>query len=394
MALNVIQQDGSTSVLNVVGWSYSSGNLLVSLRLPDSEEFQLNYPLPIVQETETFSDYQTFLFKNRHGSREDQYFPLEINGQRRAVVFPIKIFKDPSNLPSPADDPFAYRFLYIAFQHLVTGVSGENKQVNVDVLRQSAPLNIEDFYDEETVVFIYFDHTGVSPTIDIEKLYPSLFLNGYVPLLRTEDYNEIERLSVPIAQTPLYNKTFGETLKLDGAGSLMAEPFINQMMGSILKRNQPALIRFVLLYQVIEYLINKLAVEHYFSNEPDQTIIAALLGSNAPPISFKEIGENMKVINGMLDKSIAGSEKDRINQLLATKCKLELSHLPSIVPVTVALIPGFSGTTIRDYLYQVRNKIVHSYHTLMAMHPNLEELIEDFNVVFEQLIANVAIKYP
>src|SRR5690606_34679196 len=126
-------------------------------------------------------------------------------------------------------------------------------------LLQLDDVRITDFFDEETVVFLYHDGSNTFPD-DLVKYYPSLFKYGYVPLHTEKEFSEIEMIQLPYHDQPLYNNNIFDTLKLRECNSaIIKERFIDQIFSSTLKYSFTPLSRFILLYQVIELLIDRIA---------------------------------------------------------------------------------------------------------------------------------------
>ena len=124
MSLNSIDKStGDILPLPLTGWTNDGVNTIGILHDDKNDNFYIvTYPLPIVQPSEDYANYQIFLLKNRFGSRDDDIFELNINNKRKGVIFPLKNYLDQSNLPLPTEDAFLYRFLYIAFYHLLEAI--------------------------------------------------------------------------------------------------------------------------------------------------------------------------------------------------------------------------------------------------------------------------------
>lgn len=100
MALRFANIHGDISFLPISNWVAKDG--IISTSINNSVgNFTINYPLPIVQDTEDYSTCKIYLFKNRFQSKEDHCYNVSIEKKRKGVIFPIKIYSNPSVLPSP-----------------------------------------------------------------------------------------------------------------------------------------------------------------------------------------------------------------------------------------------------------------------------------------------------
>ncbi|SCW44540.1 hypothetical protein [Mucilaginibacter sp. NFR10] len=388
MPLNAVDTNGIGYPLVVNAWTASGGKLSANLyESVNNGNYPIDYPLPIVNEVEAFADYQIFIFKNRFGSKEDQYFRIQVDDKRSGIIFPIKVYSDSSNLPTVVDDEFLYRFLYIAFYNLLHEVNVISNNVDLDELNNlDRGLKIEDFYDDETVVLIYFN-PGVH--FDVVQVLPSLFKYGYVSISKKSDYRNIEILVLPVSDTPFAAFATSSWLKLYNVKSnLMAEPFVRQLFESTLKLALTPLVRFILLYQIVELLINRVGLEYYTNRNPNDADLATLLTANVSLTIFRDLLTNVDVIKNKMNDAVLKSEEARMRELFDNRCGLTKSDHPNIEVTAIGLISTLTGTSITDFLYPIRNKIVHSYHHLSTTHPNIDNLLAVYNRQFEFLMAD------
>lgn len=360
--------------------------------------FIIKYPLPIIEHREDFSSCKIFLFKNRFGSKEDSCFNIEIDNKRKGIIFPISIFSNSDILPSVGetkDSDFFYRFLHISFYHLLNGELVFNKKNEVNNLFDTNSLKIEDFYDDETVVLLYHDTKDKLAAFDPQMYYPQLFKLGYAPIIKDADFSEIEILNIALNDTLLYSYSLFDSVKLKNIGNgLTQEKYISQLFESTLKAAIPPLSRFILLYQVIELLIDKIAIEYFKNKAPFNSKMSALMINTMSATSFRSVMDNLTLINKDINASIDIKKEDsRINKLFNEKCKLEISDFPKLESLSKRLLPEKNCETLTDYIYALRNKIVHDYHNLSGQFTDIDRMLRDLNIEFEKLIIEVIIKY-
>jgi hypothetical protein len=396
MPVKAIDSNSNLYPLVVTSWNPSDHKLSTTLlESVNDVEYPISYPLSIVNETENFSDYHIYILKNRFGSREDQYFRLQIDGQRLGIIFPIKVYSDPSQLPLLADDEFLYRFLYIAYYHLLYQLSAESRNMDFNELTSlGRDLKIEDFYDDEVVILLYHDPKDPTVAFELHKVYPSLFKHGYVVVSKETDYLEIEMLSVLFSTGPLGFLKTTDWLKLESVkNDLMSEPFVLQLFESTLKYALTPLVRFILLYQVIELLINRIGLEFYKTKNPNDSELAILLSDNLAVSTFRDLLTNVKRIKNKFDETMMSSEESRIRELLDNRCKLYKSDYAEFETMALLLISTLAGSGITDFLYPIRNKIIHGYHSLTILHADIDHLLNDYNRQFEILVSDIILSY-
>jgi len=355
----------------------------------------LDYPFPLSQEKEEYSSSQIFLFKNRFYSREDHCYNITLGDERCGIIFPLKIFDNTNQLPTPGTDKstlFLYRFFHIAFYHLFNDESLPSNSIGFEKL-VSNELRVTDFYDEETVVFLLHDPKKIIP--NIKNIYPSMFKYGYVPILSTLDFSEILMINLEPKNNPFYNLNFLDSISVKSS-TIISENFIEQIFSSILKFHLNPLSKFILLYQVIELLIDRIAYEYYQKNILSISSISISLDEVNKAQSFRRINSKLKVVQKKLETSIENikTEEKRINILINERCKLQLINYNLFTSLAQNVIGNtVHCSTLPEFIYQLRNKIVHDYHNLTSEHTNIETTMNNLNLEFEKVISDIIINY-
>lgn len=359
-----------------------------------NEIFDIIYPLPLIQKSETYSESKIFLFKNKFGNKEDQHYSIILDENRIGKIFPIKVFSNPGQLPEPGEDPFLYRFLHIAFYHLLDGTHIPERKMSYQQLSGlGSTLSIEHLYDEETVVLLYHNPKDKKFEFDIYSLLAPLLKLGYVPITEPRDFADIEQINATADKSPLYNLLPGDNLNFKTPkNELWRQIYIQQVLTSFVKYPTPPLIKFILLYQVIELLIDKIAVEDFLENNPFDASMSVKMINTKSAASFRDILENVSAIQTRLN-SISKKENARINVLFDGRSKLKISDYPLLTDQCTRIIGNLGIETVSDHIYQLRNKVVHAYHKLAVEVPNIDDLLSQFNLSFELLIADILIKF-
>lgn len=397
MSLKLIGNNGDISDITLNDWKVNKSNANGTLSNIDIGDLTINYPLPIISKSENYDSCKVFLFKNKFKSKEDHGFQITIDDSRKGVIFPIKIYSNKSVLPAPGaskDSDFLLRFLHIGFYHLLKAHEIISNPIKFDDISKITNLKIEDFYDDETVVYLY--HEDNLADLKIFRYYPSFLKFGYVPIIKATDYNEIEVINIKTSKHPLY--TFGllDVLEIKNPNSnLVDEKYINQLFTSILKNKLNSTARFLLLYQVIELLIDKIALEHFLSKHPYDLDTYYMIFETRTAKSYRDVYDNINEIQKKVQKTIDPIKEEfkRINKLINEKAKLEINDYVRFVEISKKIIGNRSCSTLPDYIYQLRNKIIHDFHNLSNSHDNIDDLLGEANIEFEKIISDVIINY-
>jgi len=380
-------------------WEVVANKASAFLKDSNSEtEFELPYPLTIVDDVEDYKSCKVYLFKNRFFSREDHYFNIASNNNRLGVIFPLKIYYESSQLPAydlSKTTAFLYRFLHIAFYNLIMDDNLPSKTVDIGSLRFD-DVKITDFYDDETVVLLYHDGSSSFPD-DLVKYYPSLFKYGYVPIHDEKEFKKIEMIQLSYHDQPLYDNNIFDTLQLrECNSSIIKERFIDQIFSSTLKFSLTPLSRFILLYQVIELLIDRIAYQSYQSNFLPISTLAIKLDTVNKATSYRDIYSRLQELRNKLDSSVdkVKSEEKRIALLLNDICNLNAISYPNFVSLSQSVIgPNRACSALHEYVYQLRNRIVHDYHNLSLESFDIDDEMTRLNIEFEKIISDVIISY-
>ena len=394
MPLEIILPSGQTTPITLTKWD-SKNNRAIGTLSDNENSYEIEYPLPIIQDIEDFNSCKIFLFKNRYGSKEDQLFELYINSDRRGIIFPIKVFSHPSFLPNPNDNKFIFRFLFIAYYHLLNETIINKGIESKNLLDPSNNLKIEDFYDDETIVMLYHNSDEPIPNIDIRRYYPSLFKFGYVPITIKSDFDEIKTFNILQTKSPLYSYSFYSALKIVKTRSkIYREKYINQIFEQNFKYHLTPLSRFILLYQIIELLIDKIAVEYYHSKKISKKKTNKLIKIADKAPSFRDVYDSIKSVETIINSSIGEikNEEKRIN-ILFNICKLSEINYQDFINFSKLILNKKSCKNLTEYVYLLRNNVIHNYHNLSSNHSNIDELLFELNLEFEKIICDIIIEY-
>lgn len=399
MALEIQDIRGEKSYLHLKSLQFDHGKAQAILQSNELESnFIIDYPLPVIKTDEKYSESKIFLFKNKFGTKEDQFYKIQIEGDRKGIIFPLKNYSDSTTLPKhdgSNSSNFIYRFLLIAFYHLLDCKGFPSRILNHEKITE-ANLKIEDFYDNETIVFLYHDSTNNLAGANLNPVYPSLLKNGFVPILIKSDFEEVEVVDLVYDKHPLYGKPFLDNLNLKKISpKLINEKYILQFFSTIIKLKLSSIARFILLYQVIELLIDKIALEYYQNNKPFNSAMTILMISADKSSSYRDTYDYLSEIQTKISSATEKikTEISRIRILVSEKSKLDISNFKTFAIASDLLIASEKCKNLPDYIYALRNKIIHDYHNLSIQHVDIDDLLSDINIEFERVICSLLISY-
>lgn len=398
MSLQLINNQNELIPINLIDWNVDDDSAGGTLHIPDIDaKYPIQYPLPIIQKTENYASCKIFLFKNRFKSKEDHCFQVSINGNRKGMIFPIKIYSNTSFIPIPGNskvEDFFLRFLHIAYYHLLNSIDVISNPISFKNINELDELKIEHFYDDETVIYLY--HEDKTTNLDIFRFYPSLLKFGYVPIIKASDYLDIEMLVTQSSKHPLYSFNQLSEISIKNVKSeLITEKYIYHLFKSILKTKLTPAARFLILYQVIELLIDKIAKEYFLNDHPFDIDTYYKIFETRTANSYREIYDNIYDIQKKIQKSTEKIKEEikRISILIGEKAKLDIDNYSYFISISKKIIGEKKCTTLSDYIYQLRNKIIHDFHNLINSYEDIDELLIEVNIEFEKIVADIIIEY-
>lgn len=364
----------------------------------------------------SYQNYSIHLFKKRTGVADKDFFQVcyQENSKCFAFLFPIKIFSELGKLDfiqnvlevsnvsdleqkisawsSSTDSKektkaFIYKHtLYTAFRLLLEHSFCKETKIS----DSSEDCEITNFFDEETYILLSLNSQISKFSIKIEDLFANLYASSFMPVLNSKDFNSIHIENTP---TPSSTNTFSKITLNPISPAIAREVYIQELFENILKTKLHALVRFHLLYQVIEFLMNDIGMKDYNTKIAATNVeLSGFIGTFSTNV-YHDAKEKSKDIKNTFPKE--KSEKELIHELIKTKLGFTIPNYPELSTAIEAI--QSSGITddnlLGEKVYFVRNLIVHGYHRLKSSINNIDGLVEKVNEEFEKLIVKIVIKY-
>ncbi len=372
MALFFSQLNDGDFEVGRLRFSRQSKTFIAKDKLSDSEiEFQ--YPLePDDKYKTTENNFDLYLFHKDNFAAND-IFQVKVQNMRIGWLFPIQALL--SSQHDYADNEHFFPYSYNAYRILL-----KNKE-NLPYSKQehSAQVSLEDIYGENTIIFIIYRkylraYEKAFTSFNIEDYLLFFCQYGYT-FLSPANFNSLYSLKQPnIIAKPFPSKV----IELQAVSEYLSDDksYLNSLIQGLIKLEKHPLVKFHLLYSVVELFISKI-----FESEFKSSVRSFLEAGN-----FYDAKERLAKLT---------NEKDRINKLLSTKCPglnhIILQELQDTCNSFLSFVfsPQIFRKPTGEALYKVRSTI---FHNLRLMPNGYEVELEKVLSCFEALIFDISIK--
>lgn len=309
------------------------------------------------------SDFDVQLLIHPFLNKESNVFVLEsnLNSTRETVgyIFPVSVLDSDSFEPKrPADN----NYLFVAYKVLLE---------RLNEIKSSADSLAKCF--EENICVCILNRRTIGQNRGIWDCIHSLRKYGYSYFIANNNYKEVEGYTIDKYKELIH----GSKIHVDFfIPSMYSDPIIDGIIRALPKADN-LVYRFILLYQIIEFLISK---------SVSKSINDAISAYKASPsCSENDFLENINHI-----RKERGVIKEIFNtcNISSTDCNnsfnLHCKHLYDLAKVVPNPKDGES------LFYSFRNFMVHSYRHL---NPYKDELADTI-FYFEQVVLTIVEKYP
>lgn len=327
-------------------------------------------------------DYSLFILKSWVLDKENDIFQVfdkefykEPNRVRLGWIFPIQALL--SNEHQYADNKHFLKYAYVAFLKLL---KNQEEYITFNPLFSKITNNykLTDFYGEDIIILVLCN----SPlqkidNFQVDNYITSLYSYGYYFCQPIENLKEID------TRSDSENPTGKNLILQKNSSCLQKEDYVYRLFKDLLKNEEHHLVRFYLLYQVIELIIQivferKILEEiKNFNNNPDKNI--------------RKLKEKIDNIS---------TEKKRVSILINDDVKINNPNLLISCNELIKLFNDDDSNEKDDIskkqdlggaLYDVRCLIVHQFRKL----PDkiLEEKLREINKEFENIVIKIILDY-
>lgn len=311
-------------------------------------EVRIMYPLK-VDNRYTKDDYEMYFFFNKKFAENDIFQVYEHdNKSRLGWAFPLQsLLSDSHNY---AENPHFLPYAFVAFEKLLRAEVHNLNEVSA-VFRVDGHYSLSDFFNSDETIVMIFDRKLTRKIVDFD-------LYNYIPCLYSKGYywspgeyrRSLERGDDALR---LNIRSISQSVK--------SEDFVIQLFKELLVYEKHHLVKFYLLYQVIELLIEKI-----FNKE-----LASVLND------LSSQSKTLFQVKDKLDK--LSNEKKRISRLFTVYTSTNGSK-SILMESCNRLLTKLSRKTLEnsaESLYSVRNLFVHEYRSIPSTEVQLIEVIND-----------------
>jgi len=339
----------------------------------DENGFLINvsYIPKLGDEEYDISNYFVFLFENNHLNAENDVFQLydKDKDERIGWIFPISTLE--SNENDFSNNEHLNRYKLVVYKSILS--NSFDFRVNINEI--NTEMSLSQIYGDDTIICVLSKDKISEDNFNIFLYYPNFAIYGYFE--KNDNKLIVEYPNSLIVdkfrnKKKLYiKKTQSNILQLD---------FVQKLYRNYLKTLDHHLIRFHLLYQIIEYFITE-----KFSTEFDELLTKynnKEFTKNNFLEKINEIRNERKNIRKIFD-NINFQPNSFENQV---KIDLERNIKDFLRNFEIE-----EKNHIGDLIYNTRNIITHNYREIKD--ENLD-LLSQISYYFEILINEVIIKSP
>ncbi|TWT00593.1 hypothetical protein [Planomicrobium sp. CPCC 101079] len=333
------------------------GNIILNELGNEENEIEVKNPLNLIDGVNVFP-CETFIFYNKNFSESNIYQVYEKEERIRVGwIFPLQALISKEH--KYAENVYFLNYAYMALFNFFVKEGNTDKSLTPN-FREDGIYTIEDFYDVENIQVLILSSMSLNKVSEfcIEDYYLDLYRKGYY-LKKYDGEKEVVQAD--------------ETIKISKiSADMKSDPYPVHLFTDVLIAETHLLVRFHLLYQVIELIIDKI-----FNKELKSILVG--LGAGEKKLSqikdeFNELSKENNRIKKLFtehisNNSLKSSLKDECNKLLLSNGRDG---------------KGDSGLS----LYGVRNLIVHDYRSIS---PTDYELIKEINYLFEEVVIDILI---
>lgn len=349
-------------------------NLFIAKNNLTEEILEFKYPLDRDDKFNTKeTDFEIYLF-HKDNFAANEIYQLKINTKRLGWIIPIQALLTSEHDYATNEHFFPYS--YNAYRILLKNKI--NLPYNKNITKNEVTL--ESIYGENTIIFIayrkYIKEIKTNFNIDfkIEDYLLFFYQYGYT-FLSPSNFSSLYDLKLP----NFIAKPFpGKQVELERISEDLKDdkPYLNSLIQGLIKLEKHPLVKFHLLYSVIELFISKIFDSEFKSS----------LQSFLNTTDFYDSKEKLNKL---------ANEKDRIKKLFSNKCP-NLNHVllqelqdASNSFLSFVFAPQIFKKKTGEAIYKVRSTI---FHNLRVIPNGYETQLSNVLAKLEAIILDISLK--
>ncbi|MFP5111607.1 hypothetical protein ACSU64_04385 [Bacillaceae bacterium C204] len=355
-----VKKNNELSVkFNKVEFDESNSQYKLSGGSSDNQtQIKFEYVLPIHRSGNS-SAYELYIFHKKNAAENDIYQIYEKSIEKRiGWVFPIQALNSIEH--SYADNQFFLNYAFVAYEKLLKGEFIGEADIKEPLLDQSISYSLYNFYEDDIILFV------ISKAA-IEELGGFNFAD-YIPWLYKCGYYYLPKIE------ERYEKYDARFNVKKVSNEIKDEKYIHYLFKEILTKEQHHIVKFHLLYQVIELLIEK--IFHKEFKEMIQGVSSGEMSFFKLKDEIGTIAKEKQRIQKLFDNYINGSFQSK--NILGDKCNDLLR-----------VLNREESSASYEALYSVRNILVHENRKVMSK--ECVDIICSINDNFEDVIIDILV---
>lgn len=321
------------------------------------ESISIAYPFDAVDKSFENKDMMIFFFHNTYLQSENDVFQVYINNNRIGWIFPLQSIITEEN--DFSQNSYFNKYKYVTYKEILKNNSSYKNFTPVS----DNLYKLDDFFPDDIIILC----------VSVEKLSDDFSIENYLPSLCNFGYyiqNDNPYInSINNNKLPLFAEYKGKSkLKIEPSKVNIEEHFfIKNLYINHLKRIDDTTLKFFLLYQVVEYLIEKefnikfdKALEDYNNSRIDKN-------------NFREkLNSYSKERNLIKSFTTDFSLPEKLSIDLSRDLRLMLDEL----------LPDYDKSDIGDLIYDLRNILIHRYRDIDILD---KEKLNLFDLITNQI---------
>lgn len=335
-----------------------------------SNDETINVTFPFQEVDRSFEDknMQVFYFHNNYLLAENDVFQVYIDDIRIGWIFPIQsIISEENNF---ANNPYFNKYKYATYKEILKNNYSHKR---IDSFAKNI-YTLNDFFIEDIIILCISTET-LQDSFVVENFLPSLCNFGYYlynnsPFISCENNNKRSLLS---------EYKGGDKIKITPSKINIEEHnFIKNLYLNHLKRIDDTTLKFFLLYQVIEYLIEKEFNIKFEKALEDYTNL--IIDKNNFREKINDYSKERKLIKSFTNDFPL---PNKLKTDLTRDLKLFLSEF----------LINYEKDDIGDLIYDLRNILIHRYRDIDILESDKFNLFDLITHQMEFAINHYLINY-
>ncbi len=320
------------------------------------------------------NDYKVLKFVNPYLNAQNDTFKIKINEKTVGYIIPLSAMEDDSYTHNFDFDEYLQAYKYYGIKSVLEEIDYKN-------IPKEGKVFFSNLVDKNTIFAVFYQPSIPVRELNFNDFLPSFALKGYYYFQNDVNPNIISLIEeyrndgslVSLIDSKFYTIRGNGSLNIHKANKFVENnPLINLLYNKLLAESGNPLHRFLILYQVIEYLVDKKIKE-----DIDQIL------------SEKESLTNFKFVQKINE---INNTRSIINKLFAEVKFDEKSEITSALRDFLQTFEhDYKHQETGDCFYDIRNLLFHDYKSVLQKNMNIEivSLVIQCEILIHQVLISM-----